>query len=66
MIKEVTMLFRAPTKTTTEIRVAWNIGEQSGNGLWFPSANKPSLQSFVDDGNSKYGVGTHWLDEQPT
>jgi hypothetical protein len=45
-----------------EIRICW----QGGHGLWFPGTyqNRVALNAHVFELNTKYGVGTHWLEER--
>lgn len=53
-----------------EIRVCWSIlgrenalGKPIQGGLWSPDtlAARQVYESVVKEGNSAYGVGTHWL-----
>jgi len=45
----------------TECRIEWAINNGSGHGDWFPISQRRSLLTWVDDGNSRYGPGTHWI-----
>jgi len=56
-----------------EIRVAWKFGlhenrfeEPTNGGVWFPDTpeTRRDLDIIVEEGNSAFGDGTHWLEER--
>ena len=42
----------------TEVRIVhiW------GHGAWHPLSRAEGLRTWVDDGNARYGAGSHWLE----
>lgn len=47
-----------------EIRVAWQIGDACGNGLWHPEPCRKALEEAAERMCLAYGAGTHWVEER--
>lgn len=49
-----------------EIRIEWNINGKTGGGRWIPEHpdTREKLKETVDDCNSRFGNGTHWIVER--
>jgi hypothetical protein len=45
-------------------RICWSIGNETGNGEWFPATNTTTqaLWSHVEDLNRRFGEDSHWIE----
>lgn len=47
-----------------KIRIAWKLDGASGHGDWFDAESRPLLEAHIDELLSRFGLGTHWIEEQ--
>ena len=44
------------------IRIAWEINGAKGNGEWQDESKSDTMWALIDELDSRYGDGTHWME----